>query len=73
MGLVTEISVPDGVFVVNGVARAIVEIKDNTMTPAEATRQAIAEAVNMAIAQLKARVSSSDIIIPMIGSNGYLI
>ena len=72
-GFASPLSVPDAANVINGVGRSVVEIKDNTSAPAEATRQAIAEAFNLAIRQLDLGWPYTDIVIPIIGSNGYLI
>ena len=73
IGFASGTSVPDGINIVDGIARGIIEIKDNTSTPAEATRHGISEAFNLAIAQLKLNINYMDVMIPIIGSNGYLI
>jgi hypothetical protein len=52
MGFASSVSIPDVMYVIHGVARGLFEMKNNTSTPAEATRQAISEAFNLAIAQL---------------------
>jgi len=81
-GFASSSSVPDGVNEVETTindecikfARGIFEMKDNTSTPAEATRQGISEAFNLAITQLvDHKIKHSDIMIPIVGSNGYLI
>ncbi len=71
-GFASSNSVPDGI-IINKLARGIYEVKDNTLTPAVATRQGISEATNLANRQLQVGVKFDDIMIPIVGSNGYLI
>ena len=74
IGFASKGSVPDGMVVDDqGFPRGIFEVKDNTMTPTEATRQGIAEAYNVALGHLKLGVSYSDVMVPIVGSNGYLM
>lgn len=72
-GFVSNKSIPDAVNVIKDIPRGIIEAKDNTSAPAEATRQGIAEAFNLAINQLRNNVKYSDVMIPVIGTNGYLM
>ena len=72
-GFASTGSIPGGIVVKDNIPRGIFEIKDNTSTPAEATRQGIAEAFNLALMQLHIGVRYSDVMIPVIGSNGYLM
>eukprot|EP01038_Epipyxis_sp_PR26KG_P007171 gene7171-9776_t len=73
VGFASNTSVADGINVVVGIARGIFEMKYNSATPAEATRQGISEAFNLAVAQLQLNISYMDVMIPRTGSNGYLI
>jgi hypothetical protein len=73
-GITTSASQPDGYFKDNnGIIRGIIEVKGNTDTPVEALRQAATEASNVALSQLCAGVHVNNILVPIIGSNGYLM
>ena len=73
-GIVTSGSIPDGHFVDSqGHVRGIVEVKHNTDAPAESLRQGATEATNVAMSQLALGVNVDDVVIPVIGSNGYLM
>jgi hypothetical protein len=56
-----------------GVARGISEAKISTAAPVEATRQAVSEAINMAIAQVKLGVAPNDVLIPIFSTTGHLV
>ena len=72
-GFASQRSIPDGVNVIDEEARGIFEVKANTAAPCDATRQAISEAYNLAIRQLRLGIKYTDIMIPIVGSNGYLM
>ena len=73
-GVVRGTSIPDGFFEdIDGIMKGIFEVKHGTDTPADAIRQGAAEASNLAVAQLKHGVDVDDIVIPVVGSNGYLM
>ena len=73
-GIATSISTPDGHFKdAQCHARGIIEVKHNTDTPAECLRQGAAAATNLALAQVTFGVSVDDIVVPVVGSNGYLM
>lgn len=46
---------------------------ENTLTPADSLRQGACEASNVALAQLSLGVDADDIVVPVVGSNGYLM
>jgi hypothetical protein len=73
-GLVTGDSKPDAYFM-DGEdhARGIFEVKNGSCLPLEAIRQGLSEASNVAIHQRNLGVAVNDIIVPVVGSNGYLI
>jgi hypothetical protein len=74
LGVASAKSSPDGVGTDDGhCARMIWEVKHNISTPAVALRQAISEGTNVGWAQLRSGVKWSNIYVPLIGGNGYLI
>jgi len=72
-GFASGQSSPDGVGTDGNFVRMILEVKHNVSTPAVALRQAISEGTNVAWTQLRSGVKWSDIYVPLIGGNGYLI
>ena len=56
----------------SGVARGLGEAKNSTDAPVEGTRQAVSEAINMAIAQVKLGVAPEDILIPIFSTTGHI-
>ena len=73
-GIAGKDSVPDGCLVdINEEPRGIYAVKHGTDAPAECLRKGSAEASNIAFHQLKRGVTIDDIVVPVIGSNGYLI
>lgn len=72
-GLVTEGTVPDAYIIdQDKFVRGLINVKSNVTTPAEALRQAVATATNVALGMLEQGVPVNDIAVPVIGSNGYL-
>ena len=74
-GVASAKSSPDGVGVGENAedVRMIWEVKHNVSTPAVALRQAISEGTNVGWTLLRSGVKWSDIYVPLIGGNGYLI
>mmetsp|Transcript_27390 Transcript_27390/g.46284 ORF Transcript_27390/g.46284 Transcript_27390/m.46284 type:complete len:452 (-) Transcript_27390:201-1556(-) len=73
-GFASGLSSPDGVGTDDqGFVRMVFEVKHNVSTPAVALRQAISEGTNVAWAQLRGGVKWSDIYVPLVGGNGYLM
>ena len=73
-GIASKDSVPDGHFVDNdNEPRGIFEVSHGTDAPAECLREGSSEASNIAFYQLKRGVDIDNIVVPVIGSNGYLI
>ena len=73
LGVASAKSSPDGVGGDGHYARMIWEVKHNISTPAVALRQAISEGTNVGWALLRSGVKWSDVYVPLIGGNGYLI
>jgi hypothetical protein len=73
-GLASELSIPDGFFRDHhNNVRGIFEVKHGAATPADALRQGISEASNVALMQLGLGVNVDHIMVPVVGSNGHLI
>ena len=73
-GLASESSTPAGYFRDRrGYIRGIFEVKHGTDIPAEALRQGVSEASNVALMQLNLGVNVDQIMVPVVGSNGHLI
>jgi len=77
-GIVTPKSVPGGYFFSHfdggkKQLRGIIEGKKSSQTPVEGLRRGAAEASNIAASQLSYGINANDIVVPVIGSNGYLI
>jgi hypothetical protein len=74
LGVASAGSSPNGVGIdEDKCTRMIWEVKHNTSTPAVALRQAISEGTNVGWALLRSGVKWSNIYVPLIGGNGYLI
>lgn len=74
VGVASGASVPDGIFKdADGICRGILEVKHNTDTPAEAVRQGASEGTNVAMSHLARGVHVDDVLVPVVGSNGYLM
>eukprot|EP01036_Dinobryon_divergens_P025263 gene25263-33792_t len=75
MGVASEGSIPDGYLKDYEMkARGIFEVTHDTDAPAEeGIRQGASAASNVALFQLQYGVRVDDIVIPVIGSNGYLM
>ena len=74
LGIANESSVPDGYFKDSEMnARGIFEVRHSTDAPAEGIRQGAASASNVALCQFQHGVNVEDIVVPIIGSNGYLM
>jgi len=72
-GLVTEGTVPDAYIIDQyKFVRGLVDVKSNVSTPAEAIRQGVGTATNVALGLVEQGVPVNDIAVPVIGSNGYL-
>jgi len=56
-----------------GNARGVAEAKSSTDAPAEGGRQAVSEAINMAVAQVKLGVAPEDVLIPILSTSGQLM
>ena len=72
-GMVSDLSQPDGFLKEQktNYIRAVIDVTDNTSTPAEAMRQCAATASNVALRQIELGVPVDDIVVPVIVSNGY--
>lgn len=73
LGVASAWSSPDGVGSDDRFVRYVWEVKPNIITPAVALRQAVSEGTNVGWAQLRSGVKWSDVYVPLIGGNGYLI
>lgn len=74
VGVASGASVPDGIFKdADGICRGILEVKHNTDTPAEAVRQGASEGTNVAMSHLARSVHVDNVLVPVVGSNGYLM
>lgn len=75
LGIANESSVPDGYFKDSemNARRGIFEVRHGTDAPAEGIRQGAASASNVALCQFQHGVNVEDIVVPIIGSNGYLM
>jgi len=73
-GLATGTSIPAGILMdVQMIPRGIIEAKSGCYTPSEAIRQAVAEGSNVALEQLRRGVALDDVVVPIVGTNGYLM
>ena len=57
----------------DGVARGVGEAKSSINAPVEGARQAVSEATNMAITQVKLGVPPEDVLIPIFSTTGHLV
>jgi len=74
VGIANSGSIPDGTLEDEKAnPSGIVEVKHNTDTPAEGLRQGAAEGTNLAVTQLSRGVDADDVVVPIVGSNGYLM